>query len=166
MGEPILLNDWIISSPLLYFDFRNLKDSNSWSFIRFQCVLDDSAGLFYGFWHFLKLKRWDLISLGEAILQNSWIVWSLLLYFNFRNLKDPNFCTFIGSECILYESPVFFSGFWNFLKLKMGVLISWGEPVLQNICIIWSPPLLYFNFRNLKDPSSLSFIRFQCILYD
>ena len=44
-------------------------------------------------------------------------------------------------------------------------LISWREPILQN-CWIISSPLLCFNFKISKDPVSLSFIRFQWILYD
>ena len=114
---------------------------------------------------FFKLKRGDLISWGEPILQNGWIIWSPLLYFNFRSLKDPNSLSFIRFQYILHDSAVFFSGFWKFIKLKRGDLISWREPILQNVWIIWSP-LWYFNFRSLKDPNSWSFIRFQCILHD
>ena len=117
------------------------------------------------FWNFLKLRTEDLISLGEAILQNGWIISFPLLYFNFRSLKDPNSLLFIRFQCILHHSVVLFSGFWNFLKLKTGDLISWGEPILQNSWIIKSP-LVYFNFRNLRDPNSWSFTRFQCTLPD
>ena len=75
---------------LLYLNFRSLKDSNSLSFIRFQCFLHDSVVLFSAFLNFVKLKRGDLISPGDPILQNGRIIWSPLLYFNFRNFKDPN----------------------------------------------------------------------------
>ena len=142
-----------------------MKDPNSLSFIRFQCILYDSAVPFSAFWKFIKLKRGDLISWGEPILQNGWIIWSPLLYFNFRNLKAPNSLSFIRFQCLLHYLAVLFSGFWNFLKLKSGDLISWGEPILENSWIIWSP-VLYFNFRTLKDPNSWSCVRFQCILDD
>ena len=151
--------------PLLYLNFRNLKDPSSSSFIRLQRVLHDSGLVFSVFWNFLKLKRGDLISWGEPILQNSWIIWSPLLYFNFRNLKHPNSSSFIRFQCVLHDWALVFSVFWNFVELKRGDLISLGEPILQNGWIIWSP-LLYFNFRNLKDPNSSSFIRFQCVLHD
>ena len=118
-------NGSIIWFPLLYFNFRSLKDPNSSSFIRFQSILHDSAVLFSASWNFLKLKRGDLISWREPILQNSWILWSTLLYFNFRILNDLNFWSFIRFECILYDSAAIFSGFWNFLKLKRMDLFSW-----------------------------------------
>ena len=131
-GEPILQNGWIIWSPLLYFNFRSLKDPNSLSFIRFQCILYDSAVPFSAFWKFIKLKRGDLISWGEPILQNGWIIWSPLLHFNFRSLKDPISSSFIRFQCILHDSAVLFSGFWNFFKLKSGDLIFLGVSILKN----------------------------------
>ena len=164
-GEPILQNCWIIWSPLLYFHFKSLRDPNSSSSSRFQCILHDSAGFFSVFSNFLKLKMGELISWGETILQNGWIIWSPLLYFNFKNLRDPNSLSSSRFQCILHDSAVLFSVFSNFLKLKMGELISWGEPILQNGSIIWSP-LLYFNFKNLRDPNSSSSGRFQWILHD
>ena len=142
-----------------------MKDRNSSSFIRFQCILLDSAVLFSSFWNFVKLKNGDLISLEEPILQNGWSIWSTLLYLNFRSLKDSNSLSFIRFQCFLHDSAVLFSAFLNFVKLKRGDLISPGDPILQNGWIIWSP-LLYFNFRNFKDPNSLSFIRFKCILHN
>ena len=164
-GEPILQNGWIIWSPLLYFNFRSLKDPNSLSFIRLQFILDDSAVLFSAFWKFIKLMRGDQIFLGEPILQNGWIIWSPPLYFNFRSLKDPNSLSFIRFQCVLHDAVVLFSGFWNFLKLKSGDLISRGKPILQKSWIIWSP-VLHLKFRSLKDPNSLSCIIFECILHD
>ena len=152
-------------APHLSINFRDFKDPNSSSLIRFQLVLYDSAVLFSAFLKLIKLMRGYLISWGEPILQNGWIIWSPLLYFNFRNLNDPNSLSFIRYQCLLHDSAVLFSDFWNFLKLKRGDLNSCGEPILQNGWIIWSP-LLYSNFRSLKDPNSLSFIRFQCILHD
>ena len=151
--------------PLLYFNFKNLRDPNSSSSSRFQCILHDSEVLFSFFSNFLKLKRGDQFSWGEPILQNSLIIWSPLLYFNFKNLMDPNSSWLGRFQYILHDSAVLFSVFSNFLKLKRADLISWWEPILQNGWIIWSP-LLYFNFKNLRDPNSSSSGRFQCALHD
>ena len=164
-GQPILQKAWIIWSPIVYFNFKSFMDPNVLVFIRFQCILHDSGVLFSEFWNFYKLKRGDLISGGEPILQNVWIIWSPLLYFNFKSFLDPNSSSFIRFQCILYDSGVLLSGFSNVYKLKRGDLISGGEPILQKVWIIWSP-LLYFNFKSFLDPNSLSFIRFQCILHD
>ena len=163
--QPILQNGWIIWSPFLYFNVRSFENANSWSFITFQWIRDDAVVLLLGFWNFLKWNRVDLISCGEPILQNSWIIWSPLLYFNFGSLKDPHCLSFIRFQCVVHDAIVLFSGFWNFFKWKRGDLISRGEAILQNSCIIWSP-LLYLKCRSLKDPNSLLFIRFQCVLHD
>ena len=112
-----------------------------------------------------QIKESEPNFLGVAILQNSWIIWSPFLYFNFRNLKDANSWSFISFQYILPESAVLLSRFWNFLNLKWGDLISWREPILQNSWIIFSL-LLSFNFRSLEDPISSSFLRFQCNLND
>ena len=53
----------------------------------------------------------------------------------------------------------------KFIQIKDGVPNFWGEPILQKVWIIWSP-LLNFNFKSFMYPNFLSFIRFQCILYD
>ena len=140
-------------APLLYFNFKNFRDPNSSSSSRFQCILHDSAVVFSVFSNFLKLKMAELISWREPILQNRWIILSPLVYFNFKNLSHPNSLSSSRFQCILHDSAVLFSVFSNFLKLKRGDLISWGEPILQNGWIIWSP-LLYFNFKNLRDPNS------------
>ena len=110
-GGPILQNGWIISSPTLYCNFEHFKDPNSLSFIRFQCILHDPVVLFSAFPIFFKLKRGDLNSWGEPILQNSWIIWSPVLYLNFRSLKDPNSLSFIRLQWTLHDSAVVFWGF-------------------------------------------------------
>ena len=113
---------------------------------------------------FLQIKDGGPNFWGEPILQNFWIIWCPLLYFNFTSFLDPNSSSFTTFQCILYDSGVLFSQSWNFYKLKMGDLIS-GEPILQNVWIIWAP-LLYFNFKSFLDPNFSSFIRFRCILHD
>ena len=44
----------------------------------------------------------------ELILQNVWIIWSPLLYFNFKSFPDPNSSSFIAFQCILHDSGVRF----------------------------------------------------------
>ena len=54
---------------------------------------------------------------------------------------------------------------FKFQKIKEGGPNFLGEPILKNRWIIWSS-LLYFNLKKFKDWNYLSFIRFQCVLYD
>ena len=114
---------------------------------------------------FLQIKEGGPNFWGEPILQNVWIIWCPLLYFNFKSFMDPNSLSFIRFQCILHDSGVLFSESWNFYKLKRGGPNFWGEPILQKVWIIWSPHL-YFNFKSFMDPNFLSFIRFQCILHN
>ena len=120
-GEPILQNVWIIWSPLLFSNFKSFLDQNSSSLIRFQSILHESGRLSSESWNFLKLKR------GEPILQSVWIIWSPLLYFNFKSFLDPNSPSFIRFQCILHESGKLFSESWNFYKWKRVDLISRGN---------------------------------------
>ena len=53
----------------------------------------------------------------------------------------------------------------KFLQIKEGGPNFLGEPVLQNVWIIWSP-LLYLNLKSPMDSNSSSFIRFQSILHE
>ena len=55
-GEQILQSGWIIWSSL-YLSFKNLKDQNSLLFIRFQCILYDSAGTFLSIFKFSQMKQ-------------------------------------------------------------------------------------------------------------
>ena len=64
----------LFGPPLLYFNFKSFVDPNSFSFLRFQCILDDSGVILSGFSNFYKLKRGVLNSWGEPILQNVWII--------------------------------------------------------------------------------------------
>ena len=52
-----------------------------------------------------------------------------------------------------------------YLNLKQGRPYIWDEHLLQNVWIIWSP-LLFFNFKRFLDPNSSPFIRFQSILHE
>ena len=113
-NQALLKNSWIIWSPLLYFDFQTFKDPNSSSFIRFPCVLYDSDDFFVRLLKFLQITDGGPNFWGEPILQKVWIIWSTLLYFNFKNLMDPNSSSFIRFKCIRHDSGVPSSGFWNF----------------------------------------------------
>ena len=73
---------------------------------------------------FLQIKEGGPNFWGEPILQNVWIIWSPLLYFNFKSFMDPNSSSFIRFQCILHDSGVLFSESWNFYKVKRGDLIS------------------------------------------
>ena len=42
LEEPILQKVWIISYPLVYFNFKNFMDLNFASFIRYQCIPHES----------------------------------------------------------------------------------------------------------------------------
>ena len=129
-GEPILQNVSIIWSPLLYFNFKSFLDPNSSPFIIFQCILYYWGVLLSGFSNFYKLKRGDLISRGKPILQNVWIIWSPLLYFNLKSSMDPNSSSFIRFQSIVHESGRLFSESWDFYKLKRGGPNFWWEPIL------------------------------------
>ena len=73
---------------------------------------------------FLQIKEGGSNFWGEPILQK---VCSPLVYFNFKSLMDTKFSSFIRFQCILHDSGVLFSEFWNFYKLKMGDLIFGGN---------------------------------------
>ena len=102
---------------------------------------------------------------GEPILQKVWIIWSLLLYFNFKSFMDTISTSCIRFQCIPHDSGVLFSESLNFYKLKKGDLISGVKPILQKVWIIWSL-ILYLYFKSFIDSNSSSFLRFQCILHD
>ena len=54
---------------------------------------------------------------------------------------------------------------FKFVQIKEGGPNFWGEAILQNVSIIWSP-LLYFNLKSSVDANSSSLIRFQSILHE
>ena len=122
--------------------------------------------IFFRVLKFLEIKEGGPNFWGEPILQNVWIIWSPVLYLNFKCFLDPNSLSFIAFPCILHDSGLLFEEFWNLYKLKRGDQISGrGEPILQNVWIIWSP-LLFFNFKSFLDPNSWSLIRFWSILHE
>ena len=110
-GKPILWKVWIIWSPLLCFNFKWFTDTNSSSFIRFQWISLDWGLPFSDFWNFYKLKSGGSTFWWKPILQKVWMIWSPILYFNFKTLKDPNSSSFITFQCILHDPGVYFSYF-------------------------------------------------------
>ena len=87
-----------------------------------------------------------------------------LLYFHLKSSTDQNFPSFIRFQSFLHESEVLFSKSWNFYKLKRRDLISWRTNFAERVNYL--VPLLYFDLKSFLDPSSSSFIRFQCTLHD
>ena len=97
---------------LLYFNFKSFKDVISSSIIRFQCILLGWGVPFSYFINLYKLKRKNLISVGRgAILQKIWVIWSPLLYFNFKSFKYQIFRHLLdfNSFCLIqeYQSQTF-----------------------------------------------------------
>ena len=97
-------------------------------------------------------------------MQNVCIIWSPLLYFNFKSFLNPNSLSFIRFQWFLHNSGVLFSESWNFLKSKRGDLISGGNQLWWMSKIFGS--LLYFNLKISMDPNSSSFTRFQWFLHE
>ena len=76
---------------------------------------------------FLQIKEGGPNFWGEPILQNVWIIWSPLLYFNFKSFMDLNPSSFFRFQCILHDSGLLFWESWNVHKLKRRNLISRGN---------------------------------------
>ena len=77
--------------------------------------------------NFLQIKQRGHNFWEEPILQKVWVIWSPILYFNFKRFLDPDSSLFVWFQCILHDSGVLFSGSWNFYKLKKGDLIYFAE---------------------------------------
>ena len=93
---------------------------------------------------FLQIKVGGPNFWVEPILQKVWIIWSLLLYLNFKSFVDPNSSTFIRFQCILHDSGIFFSESWNFHKLKWGDLISEGNQFCRRSELFGPPFSIWF----------------------
>ena len=116
---------------------------------------------------FLQIKEGGPNFWVEPILQKVWIIWSPLLYFNFKSFVDPNSLSFIRFQCILYDSGVLLSGFSNFYKLKRGNLISGGNQFCRKSQLFGSPYSISI-FKILLPPiysHSLDFSAF-CMIHE
>ena len=110
---------------------------------------------------FLQIKEGGPNFWEEPILQNVWIIWSRLLYFNFKSFLDPNSLPLLHFVWFRSTSLKVF----KFVQIKEAGCNFCREPLSQNVWTIWSP-LLYFNLKSSIDPNSSSFIRFQSILLE
>ena len=88
------------------------------------CLLQEYV---LGVVNFLQIKEGGSNFCGEPVLQKVWIIWFRLLYFNFKRFMETTSASFIRLQCILYDSGVLFSKYWNFYKLRRGSLISGGN---------------------------------------
>ena len=114
---------------------------------------------------FLQIKEGSPNFCGQPILQKVWILWSPLLYLNCKSFVHPNSSPFIKFQCILHNSRVLFSEYWNFYKLKRRDLICGANQFWRKFVLI-DPSLLCLNFKSFVQPNSSSFIRFQCKLHE
>ena len=88
---------------------------------------------------FLQIKEGGPNFWWEPILQNVWIIWSPLLFSNFKSFLDRNSLSFIRFQSILHEWRRLSSQSWNFLKLKREDLIS-GENQFCRMSDLFCPP--------------------------
>ena len=88
---------------------------------------------------FVQIKEWGPNFWREPIVQNLWIIWSPLLYFNLKSSIDSNSSSFITFQSILHEPGRLFSESWNFCKLKRGDLISGGNQFCR-MSELFGPP--------------------------
>ena len=91
-----------------------------------------SRGTFLRVFKFLQTKEWVPIFWADPILQKVWI-WSPFLYFNFKSFKYRISSSFIRFQCILHDSAVALSEFWNLYKLKRGNQISGGNQFYRKL---------------------------------
>ena len=140
--------------PLLYFNVLSLKDKNSLSFTRFQCIVLGSAALFSSFENVLKLKRGDLISWGETILEcrTAELFGSPFCISFLQVWRNQVIFSFIRFQCIVHDSAGTFIDFQNSLKLKRGELISWGgtNSTERLNYLVLSSAFQVQNFEELK----------------
>ena len=95
---------------------------------------------------FLQIKKIGRNFWGEAILWKVWIKWSPFLYFNLKRFSNSNYASFIRLQCIMLDSGVLFSDFWNFYKLKRQDLISGGNLFCRK-SELFSPPFFIWILK-------------------
>ena len=79
------------------------------------------------FLKFLQIKEGWPNFWVKPILQKISIIWSPLLYFNFKGFMEPNSSSFSSFYFILHDEWVLFTESHNFQKLKRGDLTSGGN---------------------------------------
>ena len=116
---------------------------------------------------FLQIKEGGPNFWGEPILQKVWIIWSPLLYLNFKSFVDPDSSSFIRFQCILHDSGVLFSESWNFYKLKRGDLISgWNQFCRKSE--LFGPPFCISILKVLRTQNVCHLLDFNafCMIQD
>ena len=88
---------------------------------------------------FLQIKDGGANLWWEPILQNVWIIWSPLLYFNSKSFMEPNSLSLIRFLCIGYDTGVLLKEPWSFYKLKRGDLICGGNQFCR-MSELFGPP--------------------------
>ena len=88
---------------------------------------------------FLQIKDGGSNLWWEPILQNVWIIWSSLLYFNSKSFMEPNSLSLIRFLCIGYDTGVLLKEPWSFYKLKRGDLICGGNQFCR-MSELFGPP--------------------------
>ena len=124
--EPILQNVWIISSPILCFNFKSFLDPNSSSFLRFKCILHQLGVFFSESSNVYKFKRgrpnfWEKSICREFELFGHPFCISILKVFSTQLLHS-----YFRFQWILHNLVVLSSELSNFYKLKRRDLISGG----------------------------------------
>ena len=123
-------------------------DTNSLSFIRFECTPYGSGELFSDFRNFYKLKSEESNFSGGTNSSEGFNYLVPSFVFQFKKLVKNTFLRHL-----------------KLLQMKKGVPKFWGEPIVKIVWIVWSA-LLYFNFESFKNQNSSSFIIYQCILFE
>ena len=85
--------------------------------------------------------------MGEPILQKIWIIWSPLLYFNFKFFKTQNLRHSLAFNNVLYDSEELLSEFWNFFKFKRKDLFSGRNQFCRKSELFGSP--FFFSILNV-----------------
>ena len=83
-------------------------------------------GTFLRVLKFVNIKEGRPNVWREPILQNVWIIWSPILYFNFKSFLGLISSSLIRFQWVLHDCSVLFSESWNFYKFRRGGLVS-GE---------------------------------------
>ena len=112
--------------PTSVFEFKKFSRPN---FFVIHCISMYSVwfrSTFQRVLKFVQIKEGGANFWGEPILQNVWIIWSPLLYFNFKSFLDPISSSFITFQCILHDWGVLFEESWNLHKLKRRGRNFWG----------------------------------------
>ena len=125
--ELILKNVWIIWSTPSVFQSQKFYGTKFF-IIHYMSVHSAwSRGTFLRALIFLQIKDGIPNFWGEPILKSVWIIWSPLLYFNFKSFLDLKALSSIAFQCILHDSGVPISEPWYFYKLRMGDVVSGGN---------------------------------------